>query len=271
LRGVGFGPSAVVLGLIIAGTATLVRTGFPAMALVAPVCAAELLLGAGAQQYPLWDPRTSTWFTVLLAVVSLVGVIGLVRLAWHLLHLSGPRSAVWIGLLIATATLGTAVGSIGPFLRAARDAVDTTTPLEDVHGQVETIEDQRRPGDVVLANVDAGFGLGVYWPAQPQFLFAQARLDTFRVAFPPSDRVVVATTISTAAEVAAVQTAVAMAADTSRGRVWVVFSHWHQAERATMISALQRYGHLTVPSGQHGLEPVMLLVLPSHVGVLSDR
>jgi hypothetical protein len=152
-----------------------------------------------------------------------------------------------------------------PIVRAARVAIDTTTPHEDVQGQVMTIEAEKRPGDVVLANVDAGFGLGVYWPAQPEFVQADARLNTFRIAYPASDRVVVASTISTDAEIDAVQTAVGMAAATPGGRVWVVLSHWHVAERHTMITALLRYGTLSTPSGQHGTEPVQLLTLGQRV------
>jgi hypothetical protein len=113
----------------------------------------------------------------------------------------------------------------------------------------------------VVANVDAGFGLGVYWPAQPELVAADARLNTFRVTYPPADRVVVAVTISTAAEVEAVQTAVRMAAATPSGRVWVVLSHWHVPERATMVATLLRYGTLTTPAGQHGTERVQLLTL----------
>jgi hypothetical protein len=267
LHGVGMGPSLVVLGLISAGTVTLAITGFPGLALVVPVCAVEQVAAAGAQQYPLWDPRTSTWFTVLLGVVSLVGATGLVRLVWHLVHGGREFGFQWLGAGIVVGCLALVVGLAGPYARADRAAADTKTPLEDVHGQVQTIEAQGRAGDVVLANVDAGFGLGVYWPAQPLLILAQARLNTFRVAYPESDRVVVAVTISTGAELAAVRTAVALAADTAQGRVWVVLSHWHAAERSTMIGALKQYGTLTLPSGQHGLESVMLLALRSHAPI----
>jgi hypothetical protein len=150
------------------------------------------------------------------------------------------------------------------YIHTERVAIDTTTPLEDVHGQVQTIEAQYRPGDVVLANVDAGFGLGVYWPAPPLLVYPQARLNTFRVTYPASDRVVVAVTISTTAELAAVRTAVDMATATPNGRVWVVLSHWHVPEKAAMVAALARWGALTVPPGQHGLEPVMLLTPRAH-------
>ncbi len=214
LHGVGIGPALIVLGLISAGTVTLAVSGHPGLALVVPVCAVEQVVAAAAQQYPLWDPRISTWFTVLLGVVALVGLIGSVRLAWHLVHRAEGLGARWLGATMIVGCCALVAGTARPYVQAERAAVRTRTPPEDVHGQVQTIEAQNRVGDVVLANVDAGFGLGVYWPAQPRLVSTQARLNTFRVAYPESDRVVVAVTISTGAEVAAVRTAVALAAET---------------------------------------------------------
>ena len=259
LQAVGLGPSLVAAALIVLGLVVLVRSGFAALALVVPLVAIEQVAAATAHRYPLWNDRTSTWFTVLLAVVAMIGVSGLARIVRS--GVRGPdrrwvavaRIASGVVLAILVVTLAT------PTIRAMRTAADSTTPLEDVHGQVQTIRAQERPGDVVVANVDAGFGLGVYWPAQPRFPTHLARLDTFRIDYPPADRVVVAATISTAAEVAAVRHAVAQARPA--GRVWVVFSHWHTAERQTMVTELLRFGTLSTPTGQHGLEPVQLLTL----------
>ena len=266
LQSVGLGPSLVVLALVVVGMVTLVRTGFPALAMVVPVTTVEQLVAAGAQRYPLWDPRTSTWFSVLLTVMALIGVTGATRAAWSLLRRHRTNAGFSLGLAGMLAVVLLVAGLAGPYLQAARTAVDTTTPLEDVHGQVQTIEAEQRPGDVIVANTDAGFGLSIYWPAQPQLVSNQARLETFRIAYPPADRVVVATTISTGAEVNAVRTAVAMAATVPGARVWVVMSHWHTAERATMIATLLEYGTLSVPPGQHGRERVLLLTLHQPAG-----
>ncbi|HXW33926.1 MAG TPA: hypothetical protein VEJ87_05055 [Acidimicrobiales bacterium] len=275
LQSVGLGPSIVVGALILAGIVTLWRRGFPALALVVPVAAVEQLIAAGAHDYPLWDPRTSTWFTVMLTVYALIGLTGLARLArfaigrWR----EGPNAAMAVkctALFAVLVLVGLVVGLAAPYVHAARAAVDTATPPEDVHGQVQTIEAQHRPGDVIVSNVDAGFGLGIYWPAQPEFVFHEARLNTFRIAYPPADRIVVATTISTAAEIQAVRTAVAMAAATPHGRVWLVLSHWHKPERATMVSTLREYGTLTTPPDQHGMELVHLLTLRRPVPPTAD-
>jgi hypothetical protein len=257
-QSVGLGPSLAVAGLVVAGLVTLARTGFWATALVVPVAAVEQLAMAGAHRYPLWDPRTSTWFSVLLTVLALVGVTGLARASWHLLRQTRHPAGVLLGMAAGLAVLLVVVGLAGPYRDAARTAMATTTPLEDVQGQVRTIAAQARPGDVVLANVDAGFGMGVYWPAQPQFVFRQARLDTFRIAYLPSDRVVVAATLSAPAEAASVREAVALAAP-RHGRIWVVFSHVHGPELVTFTGTMLGYGRLSLPPGQHGLEPVRLL------------
>lgn len=261
LQNVGLGPSLGVAALVLLGMVTLARTGFSVLALVVPATTLEQLGTATAHLYPLWDQRTSTWFSVLLTVMAVIGLTGLARLGWALVRRSRRAAGTAAGVAIGLVVVAVVVALSGPYLQAARTAVDSTTPLEDVHGQVQTIEAQWRPGDVVVANADAGFGLGVYWPAQPLFVFGGARLETFRLSYPPADRVVVAATISTAAEVAAVRAAVAMAAATPKGRVWVVLSHWHTAERATMISTVQHYGTLSTPPGQHGLQPVQLLTL----------
>jgi hypothetical protein len=272
LHSVGLGPAYLVVGLLVAGSVTLARTGFPGLALVVPICAVAQVAASAAQQYPLWDQRTSTWFTVLLGALSLVGLTGLLRLAWHLVRQPGGSSRKWLGAAVAVGCVAVVARSTGPYIHADRSAMASTTPPEDVHGQVETIQADYRPGDVILANTDAGFGLSVYWPAPPRLVSSQARLETFRVTYPVGARVVVAATISTEAELAAVHAAVAMAMAAKGGdsRVWVVFSHWHAEERATMLTALKSFGILTVPPDQHGLEQVRLLTLgPSAAGPTS--
>lgn len=258
LHAVGLGPALAVAALLLAGLATLATTEFPGLALAVPLATLEQVAAASLHQYPLWDERTSTWYTLGLFVVALIGLTGLARLAVHLA--SVPYRGLAAGAAVAVATTAAAIALAWPYAHAADTAIRTRTPLEDVHGQVQTILAERRPGDVVVANDDAGFGLGVYWPAPPLLVTDQARLETFRVTYPASDRVVVAATISTAAEVAAVRTAVAMAGAV-HGRVWIVLSHWHPAERTTMLATLSQYGSITVPPDQHGLEKVMLLVL----------
>jgi hypothetical protein len=261
LQGVGLGPLLLVFALVLVGLLTLVRVGLPAVALVVPVATVEQLAVAGAHRYPLWDPRTSTWFTVILTVVAMVGIAGIIRLTLFVATKAPTRFHVLYRVAGVAVVAVVLVGMAVPMVRADRVAIDTTTPLEDVPVQIATIQAGERTGDVVVANVDAGFGLAVYWPAQPELVAAGARLNTFRVTYPPADRVVVAETISAAAEVQAVQTAVRLASASPGGRVWVLLSHWHPPERATMTATLLRYGTLTTPAGQHGTEQVQLLTL----------
>jgi hypothetical protein len=261
LQGVGMGPSLIVFALVLAGLVTLIRVGLPAVALVVPVITLEQVAAAGLHLYPLWDPRTSTWFTVILTVVAMVGVSGIVRFAIFLVRKAPAHYQAILGVAGTAAVAALLLALAVSIVKADRVAVDATTPLEDVPAQIAAIGAGEHPGDVVVANVDAGFGLGVYWPAQPELVAAASLSNNFRVTYPPVDRVVVAAATSAATEVEAVRTAVRMAATTPRGRVWVVLSHWHVSERATIIAALVRYGTLTTPAGQHGTERVQLLTL----------
>jgi hypothetical protein len=147
-----------------------------------------------------------------------------------------------------------------PFVRDAHNATRWPNPDENTKAQVDVILKMWRPGDVVVANADAGFGLGVYWPARPDLVTAQARLGTFRITYPPTDRVVVAATISTAAEIDAVRTAAAQAV-VDHGRVWLMLSHWHPAEKETIVDTLLKYGTLSTPPSQRGDQLVQLLTI----------
>ncbi|HWE57994.1 MAG TPA: hypothetical protein VG435_21010 [Acidimicrobiales bacterium] len=264
LSAVGLGPSLAVVVLVLLGLIALARSAAPGLTLVLPICAVEQVAAATLHQYPLWDERTSTWFTLMIFLTAVGGLVGAARAAVRLVAGAGRRARP-VGLAMGVGLIATLTALAHPYSRAVDQAVRTRTPLEDVHGQTQTILADYRPGDVVVANTDAGFGLAVYWPAQPSLVTDLARLETFRVTYPPAARVVVAATISTPAELAAVDQAVSMAT-AGHGRVWIVLSHWHTAERATMMKALADHGRITTPDHQHGLENVMLLTLGRAAG-----
>jgi hypothetical protein len=265
LDAVGVGRPLVALALVMLGVAVLLARRLPALALVVPLICVEQIAGAATRVYPLWDARTSTWFTALLGVLAAGGIAGVVGLVVH----RGPTGRRWSSapsrLLAAAACLGVVVAVAIPFWHADVSAIQTTTPAEDVAGQVRTILADRGPGDVVLANTDAGFGLGVYWPAPPEFIPGTATMTTFHIAYPASNRIVVVPDISTAADIAAVRRAVVMAA-AHGGRIWVVLSHVHVSELATLVGQLLRYGTFSTPPGQRGTEAVRVLTLRSATG-----
>ena len=161
LQGVGMGPSLVVFALVLAGLVTLIRVGLPAVALVVPVITVEQVAVAGLHLYPLWDPRTSTWYTVILTVVAMVGVSGVVRFTIFAVRQAPAHYRPILGVAGTAAVAALLVALTIPMVKADRVAIDTTTPLEDVPGQIAAIQAGEHPGDVVVANVDAGFGLGV--------------------------------------------------------------------------------------------------------------
>ena len=173
---------------MLAGLVTLVRVGLPAVALVVPVVTVGQVAAAGLHLYPLWDPWTSTWFTVILTVMAMVGVSGIVRLAIFVVR-KAPAHYQPVLAVAGTAAVATLLVALAvPMVKADRVAVDTTTPLEDVPAQIAAIRAGERPGDVVVANVDAGFGLGVYWPAQPELVAADTLANNFRVTYPSAEQ-----------------------------------------------------------------------------------
>ena len=124
-----------------------------------------------------------------------------------------PVLAVAGTAAVATLLVALAV----PMVKADRVAVDTHDATRGRARTDRPIRAGQCPGDVVVANVDVGFGLGVYWPAQPELVAAHTLANNFRVTYPSADRVVVAAATSTAAEVGVVRTAVRMASATPCG------------------------------------------------------
>jgi len=260
LHSLGMGPALLVSVLLLVGLGQLARTGHAALSLAVPTMTIEQIALSGAHQYPLWDSRTSTWFTVVLMIVAVHGVIVLARYGLRIWSRTPLERNLVVRLMSGAAVLAVVAAVTIPFVRDAHNATRWPNPDENTKAQVDVILKMWRPGDVVVANADAGFGLGVYWPARPDLVTAQARLGTFRITYPPTDRVVVAATISTAAEIDAVRTAAAQAV-VDHGRVWLMLSHWHPAEKETIVDTLLKYGTLSTPPSQRGDQLVQLLTI----------
>jgi hypothetical protein len=267
----GMGPRIVPAALMLVGLVVLVRRGLAAVALALVLVVVELVSAAAAQQYPLWNTRTSTWFTALATATAVIGLAGAVQTPWWLVVRRLPArrrpagAARWWGpaaLAVAVAVGLAAVGAWAvPLQRSARLASASTTPPEDVAGEVATILAERHPGDVVLANASAGYGVGVSWPAAPEFLPSRGAAVTFRIGYPLDDRVVVAAARTPSAELAAVRQAVALARVGPGARIWLVLSHAEAGEQRTFLRALAAVGTVAVPPGQRGSEPVRLVRL----------
>jgi hypothetical protein len=163
------GPGWLAALLAVAGCVTLARAGQLAVALAAPVLAAELLVAAAAHRYPLLDQRTSLFFFVGLAVLASVGVAGLAAAA---AEVGRPAAAV----VVVAAVLAYAWMPVGRYARAA------TIPAEDVRAATAFVDDQLRPADALVVESGAQFGYAYYSRTRPGYVRSDAAGTGFTVA-----------------------------------------------------------------------------------------
>ena len=157
LRRVGFGPWPLAVAVVAAGLAALWRSRLPAVATAVCLLAAELLVAAGARRYPLFEERTSLFFTTLLTVCGALGIAAVV--AWS----ARRRTTLALGIAVAAG----AVALLGP---AAYANAMRTMPPSTIRQQVAYVLAHRRPGDVVVVGAAASYPFAYYWPERPTFV-----------------------------------------------------------------------------------------------------
>lgn len=144
----GVGPWWLAACLIAAGLVALLRRGRPMVALTAAFLLVEMLALGALKIYPFLDQRTSHFLTVMLTVITAVGVSDAVA---RLLL----RPAALGAALTAAAVAFTSHNS--PYLRAHSIAP------EDVRAPAAYLQAHRAPGEVVIVTLGSSFGFGVYW------------------------------------------------------------------------------------------------------------
>lgn len=149
--GLEFGWLALLLVLL--GVTGLALRGYRASALLLPLAAIEVLVAGVADVYPVLDPRTSTWLSVLVVVMAGLGVALVAE------QLIARGRAVPIGITLA-ATLAY-VASAGPGVRSHQ------LPREDVRAQAMYVQTHRSPTDVVIVDLGANWGYAYYAEAGP--------------------------------------------------------------------------------------------------------
>jgi hypothetical protein len=172
LERIGFGPWPLAVAVVTAGLVALWRARLPAVAMAVCLLAAELLVGAITQRYPLLDDRTSVFFTTLLTVCGALGMASVV---------------VWSARRRVALPLGAAVviGAGVLLVPAAYAGAMEPMPQSTVRQQVSYVLSHRRPGDVVVVGSAASFMFAYYWPERPTF--APTTIPTavlFQVEYP---------------------------------------------------------------------------------------
>jgi hypothetical protein len=201
--------------------------------------AAELLMGAVAQRYPLLDERTSLFFTTLLTVCGALGIAAMV--AW---------SARRWGILPLGVALAVAAGAL--LVPAAHSGAIHPMPPSTIRQQVSYVLAHRQPGDVVVVGSAASFAFAYYWPERPTF--APTTVITavrFQVEYPGRrDLVLVRSGRRPDLIPGALREA---AARSSSGRIWLVLAEagdrnpaWAQAMARTGWVVRRRLPRLVV-------------------------
>ena len=249
VRWIGMGPALLVLGLLAAGIATLVRLRRVACALAVPVLVALMIVLSAARQYPLFDVRTAHFLTVALAVTAAIGAAGLCALAARL------HAAVAVGL----ALLLFAGFAIAPPVREHLRA--QTIPKEDLGTPTQYIADHLQPGDTVVVPMMSSWGFAYYWPhGEPTIAPVTSNLQQFIAVFPDQPFIMVATDGRPAGVDEVMTRALERATGPEgNGRIWFVHVHVKPAELAEYRAWAEAHGIGIEPAIPNVLE---LLTVP---------
>jgi hypothetical protein len=237
-------PLAVDVVGVLAGIAALVWLRRFALAALLPIMLVIVIAASAARKYPFGDPRTSTFWLVVVPVLMAVAVAVGGRLAARI-----DRRAP---LVVAVAALAVWVPATDAYIRSH------PIPNENVHAEISYLDAHFRPGDVVIVSYGASFGFAYYYSAQPSFPVGQGP-NGHVVAYPRLPWTVVMTArqaVDITRALAAARAKIAAEPTGARGRIWIVRSHqtrtevraWHRDLAGTRVRTIRV-----------GPEPILLL------------
>lgn len=247
----GFGSLAVDAAGALAGIAALIWLRRYALAAMFPVILVIVIAASAARKYPFGDPRTSTFWLVLVPVLMAVAVAVGGKLA---ARLAGrvPRAGTAVPLALAAAALAVWVPATGGYIRSH------LIPNEDVHSEVAYLDAHFRPGDVVIVNYGASYGFAYYYPRRPSFPPGVGP-NGHDVSYPGLPWIIVVGTGPPAVDIpdalAAARAEIASEPDGSRGRIWIVRSHQSPPEIVAWRQDLAAHPVLAIPVGP---DPILL-------------
>jgi hypothetical protein len=228
----------------LAGIAALIWLRRFALAAMFPIMLAIIIVASAARKYPFGDPRTSTFWMVIVPVLIAVAVAATGRLATRI----DRRAPV----LITVVALAVWVSATDNYIRSH------SIPVEDVHSEVTYLDAHFRPGDVVIVSYGASFGFAYYYPPNPSFPVGPGPNDHV-VAYPRLPWMVVLTArraVDIANALAAARAKIAAEPAGARGRIWIVRSH----QTPTEVRAWRRdLAGARVQTVRVGHDPVLVL------------
>lgn len=240
-------PAALLIGLVVAGCAQMVRCGRAPVAGAITLLWCEMIAAGVARRYPFCDIRTSHFLLVASIATAAVGAVAVVTE----LHRRARSFAV-----VAAVGLVALVGA-----NAYRSAYQWLVPEERVQDQVEYVARHRAASDVVITALASNYGLSAYWPgATTEYVLARDVSMGFTTRARGVDGVVYARQSSERDVAVALRDALDLARRNRSARLWVVRSHLLGDERAAWTKAFARFGlrPRAVPIGNEALWVVEL-------------
>jgi hypothetical protein len=223
LAATGFGPWPLCLALIAIGAVTLFqRRAAPAPVAIAVITVVLVVAGA-LGRYPFLGPRTSMFYTAMLALLAGAGLVRLVGVATHGLAPAPARLTHWLLRSLAGTVAGIAIVL---FIQATLQARTQLISAEDVPQKIACIIKHRQPGDAILVSWASSYAFAYYWPATPIFVPKTAPIAVlYQVTYPePSDVI-----IAGFGDKLSIRAAITAAAARG-GRVWVILSPIDQSQ-----------------------------------------
>lgn len=238
---VGLGPFWLVVVLVVAGLATLVRLGRLATGLAFVVLSAEMVVLAAARRYPLLDLRTSTFLFAAFAVLAAIGVVGIAVecCRWIRWELAAGLVAVCVALFAAYNGSLARGGYIVP---------------EDVGLQTAYVAAHRSPQDVILVNLSSVTGFAYYWPkARIGVRKTDVVLQGYLPTLPHDPAVVLVHDRGAPAVDAGLAEAQAHVSSQPGARLWLIRTHVSATEDHNWRVGLSAYGLRAKAIGPRGL------------------
>ena len=221
-----------------------------AVAVTLPLTLVIVMVASVIRRFPFGDPRTSTFWLVLMALYMAIGLACLVKLI-------ADHVTMVIAVLATVAIVTASIVAVHPDLRSQ------PIPNEDVRSQVAYVNAHRHPGDIVILDYSASWGFAYYErELTPTFEHIDYATTGFWPTYPDVPWLVEMPNRNASDVTAAVELArrrLAGEGTRSTGRVWIIRSHMQPTEATAWTRILRGQDVETLHVGPEHL----LLYFPS--------